>query len=409
MKSLTEAELDLLLQPVQELAGARLQKVFFSGDHKFAFEFYLGKTYYWVVDLTATSPVSILLDHIPFKPSKKTAPLQLFIKAHFAGKRLRSIERYKEKGRVLQVEFAEGGAWEIKLFPHGQNFVAQSGEKSISFLKPKPEALRAERVSTVTREPRTTEQIVEEWLQKPPSGRKQETPTETLKGWVEKREALRAKLSAQLKDTQPEIWKKAGEDLKADPNAELPESVTRYLEGFETWQDKMEACFAQEKSLLLKQKRLEQRLAQIDKELTHPPSVQSLSAAPALKKNEGERTHYKTFTHRDYILWVGKSAADNLKLLRSAKAWYLWMHVKDEPGAHGIVRLNRGEQVSQRDLNVIGENFLRLSLSTAAYRRWKGAKVEIILAEVRHVRPIKGDRLGRVRYSESKSLTVYVP
>jgi predicted ribosome quality control (RQC) complex YloA/Tae2 family protein len=101
--------------------------------------------------------------------------------------------------------------------------------------------------------------------------------------------------------------------------------------------------------------------------------------------------------------YFGRSGADNLKLLRRARAWDYWVHLKDEPGSHGIVFRPKNKEIDVAQWRVVGAKLVEFSLGEKAKSR-KGDRFEMLICEVRHVKPIKGDRLGRVNYQNEKVL-----
>ena len=103
--------------------------------------------------------------------------------------------------------------------------------------------------------------------------------------------------------------------------------------------------------------------------------------------------------------FVGKQAADNLKLLRAARAWYLWFHLKDHPGAHGILRRNKGESIPDSKIHLAAQWLLTHQWGEKS-SKYQGDKFSILVAECRYVRPIKGDRVGRVHYTNAQTLNL---
>lgn len=103
------------------------------------------------------------------------------------------------------------------------------------------------------------------------------------------------------------------------------------------------------------------------------------------------------------IAYLGKSAADNLRILRSSKAWDYWLHLKDYPSAHGIIHRDRNQKISDSEIIEVAKWLIRESISTSSLL--KGQKLIILIAETRYVKPIKGDKLGRVHYHSERTLT----
>lgn len=101
---------------------------------------------------------------------------------------------------------------------------------------------------------------------------------------------------------------------------------------------------------------------------------------------------------------IGKTAKDNLSILRKAQAWDLWLHLKDFPGAHAIITRPRNYEVSLAQIQkvatwVIKESFKNRNIDMGEY-------FEVLIVETRYVKPIKGDKLGRVTYQNPKVVRV---
>ena len=79
--------------------------------------------------------------------------------------------------------------------------------------------------------------------------------------------------------------------------------------------------------------------------------------------------------------------------------------MKDEPGAYGIVLRNKKQNIPEKEFKEVCEFFLKENFRLKAPLK-KGEKFDILVTEVRFVQPIKGDKLGRVRYSKEKVMTV---
>ncbi len=102
------------------------------------------------------------------------------------------------------------------------------------------------------------------------------------------------------------------------------------------------------------------------------------------------------------VLLIGKNAQDNLRILRKAKPWYLWFHIKGLPSAHGILVKPRAKQLSASQLKSVGALYAEQACSKGLL---KGC--EWLTTEVRYVRALKGGK-GGVTYKNEKSF-VYEP
>ncbi len=103
--------------------------------------------------------------------------------------------------------------------------------------------------------------------------------------------------------------------------------------------------------------------------------------------------------------YLGKAAKDNIALLRKSKPWHLWFHLKDFPSSHGFLITNKKQKISFKTIQQAGVN---LSIYGAKGMS-SGDFVEIVYAESRYVKPIKGDKLGRVRFDNQKQFTIKLP
>ena len=107
----------------------------------------------------------------------------------------------------------------------------------------------------------------------------------------------------------------------------------------------------------------------------------------------------------DLEVYVGKSAADNLAILRRAQPFDYWLHLRERPGSHAILRRTRGRTVSDAELIEAGRWVIEQSTGQRV-RELKGERFDLLIVECRFVRPIKGDRLGRVNYSNDRVIHI---
>ena len=105
----------------------------------------------------------------------------------------------------------------------------------------------------------------------------------------------------------------------------------------------------------------------------------------------------------DLIVYLGKNAAENLAILRKAQPFDFWVHLRDRPGAHAILRRSRGRNVTDAEFIKAGAYVAEQSLKRRA-SELKGESFDLLIVECRFVRPIKGDKLGRVNYTNDRVL-----
>lgn len=136
-------------------------------------------------------------------------------------------------------------------------------------------------------------------------------------------------------------------------------------------------------------------------------SLEAQNYSPRAKKQtvdlmkQAEAKGRKLHLASGAIVYCGKSAGDNLSLLRKARAWDLWLHLKDYPGAHAIIHRQKDQVIGGAELYqaaewVVKESFASMHLEV-------GARLDVVIVECRFVRPIKGDKLGRVTYHSEKN------
>jgi predicted ribosome quality control (RQC) complex YloA/Tae2 family protein len=115
-------------------------------------------------------------------------------------------------------------------------------------------------------------------------------------------------------------------------------------------------------------------------------------------------TPHRTFTSlAGTPILVGKGAEENDALtLRMARGNDLWLHVRGLPGAHVVVRLERGKAPDQETL--LDAAHLAVHFSDA-----RGVPVvDVATTRVKYVRKAKGSPPGAVTYSQEKVIALRV-
>ena len=151
---------------------------------------------------------------------------------------------------------------------------------------------------------------------------------------------------------------------------------------------------------------LEQQLYYIDNAKTEAELTElagelgSLGYIRSSKKKQKEEQsmpmHYKSSD--GYDIFVGKNSRQNEKLTFSASPKDIWLHAKDIPGSHVIIR-NRGGSVSDKAL-------YDAALLAAYHSSAGGGKVPVDYTERRNVDKIRGAQPGMVTYVKQKTVFV---
>ncbi len=69
--------------------------------------------------------------------------------------------------------------------------------------------------------------------------------------------------------------------------------------------------------------------------------VELIMPKRARSKARREKNEFETFWVEDFKIYVGRSSAENQKLLEMAKANDIWMHLKDIPSSHCIIKTDK--------------------------------------------------------------------
>ncbi|NPA55639.1 MAG: DUF814 domain-containing protein [Epsilonproteobacteria bacterium] len=70
-------------------------------------------------------------------------------------------------------------------------------------------------------------------------------------------------------------------------------------------------------------------------------SISQLNILKSPKKSKQKQDNIQQFFIDDFLVLVGKNEAGNIQLLQTSKANDIWLHIKDKPGAHVIIKTNK--------------------------------------------------------------------
>jgi hypothetical protein len=349
------------------------------------------------------------------------------LRAHAKNKLLKKIWLDENEGRVVHflLENSESYCEMIwVLIPRALNVIIKTKEKSISLnpIKILPPALKMEDQSKDF----DVNTYFDSWVfcynhpQKVSVVAADVSVKRREKNLEKKKNAIQILESELAKANIP--WSSVGDFLKTYQSLEVPEDWVSYINDQVSLSQNIQNCFEQFKYQEKKRSSLNERIIHLQKELDEllvensegknsrieskvieekqKASVGSLFLQKAAAKGRKLALNVNTEAV------IGKSAKDNLALLRKAQAWDLWLLVKDFPGAHAIIRRPRNFNVDYQDLLKVGEWVLRESKLTSSIE--PGDKYDIIVAECRYVKPLKGDKLGRVTFQNEKIYTIRI-
>lgn len=427
MRVWSVSELNNVVRSLQPLVGLRLQEIM-TGDSDFVLGFYSPEGMLWLwIDLNAVHPALLPWTALPLTFKSVKSPLHLFLKAHFVGHALRQVSRDETGGKVVRLHFAgeaEGKELEIHLFPHRRNLIAKTpdkhGFKKVAWQKPAELKEPPENFAAST-EVRDLERLREEWTDFRGQGRKglkaPADPRVKLEGELAKKRKAMAKVRDELKRKEDLPWREVGDWIKEHQSLD----VRREWEPFVDRQRKLawniETCYARARETEGKATGTRKRLHSLENEIEvlekrlsgEMPLGGGATVRPAAQPLADSQAQGRTLRLSDELTAVaGKSAADNMKILRRARAWDLWMHMRDYPSSHAVIFRNKNTKVSENDLQEVARWFVRLHFGNKAAQH-SGEKFELILAECRFVKPIKGDKIGRVTYRDERILICRLP
>lgn len=412
MKQLQSSEIASITQELQSILDSKVQRVFVSEKGLGLELFKALKTSYLWFELDPPAPYILYFDQMPSViKSKKSAPILLFLKAHFVGKRISKVQQLEKLGRVIEFEFGYDHPLklEVRLFPHGTNAIAHFEKKKISFNKIKE--IKTSGVESLdTQAPRSLNILSQEWLKAKSSLKiaKKIDPLVVKEKEIQKKERALQKTEEHLIELQNDIWLKLGHWLKENQSLKVPEEFKNHIDLKKSFSQNIQNSF--EKALKSQEKisGTIERITILKNEITElkESDISKFSQTPkkSLRIDKGKVWKgYRLELNSSFEVFVGKNAQENLNILRFAQSWDYWMHIKDYPGAHGIIRRTRNYEVSDEEFKVVAQFIASKSKKSAHFLSPNDA-FEVLIAECRYIRPIKGDKLGRVNYSNERVL-----
>lgn len=414
MKSLNVKEIESLVDLARGLEGAPLQDVLTFSD-QLALGFWTESGKLWLlIDLNV--PLWLPLKSLPSLGKATTKPISLFLKSNFKDHTLRRIFRDSDQGRVVRLEFDHGGELEINLVPSFKNIRVFIGEKKISWNKPKEMKASAFKDSSDQLQQRSLEELVGQWQARVTGGSKfkskNQNPKEKLKKTMEK---MRMDIDLKKSHRWQDLIDFLNQAMDGGQNQNEilalmdPEWIDKYYDRQQSVSWNLDHAYHQLKEVQQKISRAESKLKELQQKMESLTDETNKSFKPR-KESPKSAVHKKVSWYSfpldsNMSLWVGKNAKENLLLLRKSQPWDLWLHLRDYPGAHGLIHRTKNTVVNQEQLQQAAKKVIERSFKSRAENK-KGEAFDVIVAERRHITPIKGDRLGRVRVKQEKVLRV---
>ena len=395
--------------------GAQLQDIL-TFDWGIALVFWQGQPLYLGFDLTQNQPFPVVFDQkFPLK-SGKTKPVTLFLNSHAKNKIFKLLQLNIDQGRVLTLflnhESRGSTQIEVRLIPRAVNLIVTSGDKKISWMKPQELSAHTSTEVPHLKDLHFLDQS-DFWLQKKVGtsslqSLNAEKKIVDINKMIQKKEKAIQELQDQLAEKKHLYYFSLGEKLKAQGLSALQALQDPILDPKQNLAYNLQKCFEKAKQIEKKQAGTEERIQILKSELEKLKSgevSQKSNPAPQLKNifHKAEVSGRKLKVAEDLEAVFGKSAADNITLLRKANPWDLWVHLKDYPSSHAILHRNKTRVVQQNEIKKVAEWLLKVTQVPGVM---PGQKFDVVFVECRKVRPIKGDKLGRVTYHDAQQITI---
>jgi len=236
-----------------------------------------------------------------------------------------------------------------------------------------------------------------------------------LRTWLDAAsDANRLRHSADLLMTyRADVPRKAGEVILTDPGTDLAVKVPldpsldaignaqRLYERAKRMQRGVPRVKARLRRIERELEMLDRGMTQLDAGVAVPEGVIGLLARPGAPRPQPPLGPAPRRLEIDgHAVFVGRSAAENDRLLRDAAPDDVWMHVRRFAGSHVIVR--------RKGRSEVPEGVLRQAAQLAGRHSKAGGKrrVEVTIAAVKHVRKPKGAPPGLVIVDRGDTLTV---
>jgi hypothetical protein len=431
VKTPSFSELKTIVEYInEELEKAQLQEIL-STEKGLVLGFYrftkTPKMMYLLFDLDPAFPFVGLLEHNPWLKFKKTKPTSLFLSAHAKNQLFDCAEVNADLGRVVRVHLGaenDRTTVEFRAIPKQVNLIVEHLKKSISWSPVKELATNTPQEQD--EEVRSISFLTAQWkrLRLGEKGTAGTAATATpFDKWIknrekdfEKKSKALAAVQTQLQQFHTEEWAEVGEYLKTHGFKNLKPEWSVYVNFEKSVSENIQHCFEKAKSAKTKAVGAQVRIESLKQELeelkdhTQEKFEKSLQLKQKTleKKKAGRKVEGKLrkleIPGKEIVAYMGKSAADNMNLLRNSRPHDLWVHLKDYPSAHAIVHLQKSQNISDSDLVLVGKWLVEEGISKS--QTSMGGKYAVVSVECRHVKPLKGDKMGRVTYHNAREFLI---
>lgn len=417
-------EIDLSLSEIQTYLGAKVQAVHFV-QQALILELYhfgqgMGQKLHLIMYAKAPNSAIFITSDVSKRVKSEQKPIYLFAKAHLLGATLSEITRDENFGRVVNLEFNtkdETIRVTQNLVPMAWNLQILVGNKEVSLNKPKEvPKFQGAFNSEKTVDPDQLESQKNKILGLIFAQQKKTLKIPSKEQGIKKLEKLKTNLLNDLETKKNLDHLEFAELLIKDPK-QASLQFPQFYDAQKNIYVLQKEFFDKHKRNIEKIKRVEERLEEVELDIqglkamsdkeweSQQLNKQKLqlkshitSKKPAIEARKLELGH-------DFVAYLGKSAKHNTELLRRAKPWHYWMHIKDHASAYVIIHCQKNKKISFSEVEKTLKWWASLSGAQNSYFQ-EQSKCSVLVTQCRYVRPVKGDKLGRVTYAHEQVFTI---
>jgi predicted ribosome quality control (RQC) complex YloA/Tae2 family protein len=194
---------------------------------------------------------------------------------------------------------------------------------------------------------------------------------------------------------------RGGERWAEVPDPEDPERTLRIeLDPARSPGENLEGLYRRARKAQTARRALQERLEDARGALEAGGAAAPAPTPPARARSPG--LPFRRYRSSDgWTIWVGRNGAENDLLLREARPWDLWFHVRDAAGAHVLLR-GPGREARPPERTVAEAAGLAALHSRASTH----AAVDVMVVEAGRLRKPKGAGRGRVLVAGERTVRV---
>lgn len=407
--SLNQSELESWVDFLEShFVQAQLQSLIHT-EKFFIFQFYKRKPMNLICYLDVKKPFLLYSDKKYNWGNKKQSPVYQYLQSHFNNSSIKEFKVKKEEGRVVTLILSKG-VIEFVLVPEFFNIKIIHNNKTIYLNKPKEIPKRddlnlEQMLQDSDFSNQKNEDLLNQLFMSPPLSSKKKQSWEDLIKKTEKKISLIGQDKLEKEKQLDQESSLVNQMLVGQESDFILSSW--YKKNLSLYQNR-DLLYLSIKSLKNKILKTEEKLKSLNLELKKFKDYQStglpvvdLSSSLGSQKLKSAQARGRAHRIGKFSLALGKSGVDNLALLRQAKSWDYWFHIKQGAGPHLFLYRNKGEIVDDSLLKEAAHYLLEQSV----FKSNGSGYYEVVCAEVKFVKPIRGEIPGLVRYSHEKTFS----